>query len=62
MREADTEQLLSRGRKPGSAAQALADVQDKDRAAKAGRARAIAQRTASKGACAGKPAKPRRSR
>jgi ribonuclease R len=65
VREGDSEQLLSRGRKPGSATQALKEVQAKDRQAKGARAKAVATRagTAGKGKReAGKPVKPRKAR
>jgi ribonuclease R len=65
VREGDSEQLLSRGRKPGSATQALKEVQAKDRQAKGARAKAVATRagTAGKGKReTGKAVKPRKAR
>jgi ribonuclease R len=65
VREGDAEQLLSRGRKPGSATQALKEVQSQDRQAKASRAKAVAKRasTGTKGKREnGKTTKPRQSR
>lgn len=49
VREGDAEQLLSRGRKSGSATQALKDVQSQDRQAKAARAKAAVGRAAAGG-------------
>ena len=65
VREGDAEQLLSRGRKPGSATQALKEVQAKDRQAKGARAKAVATRTAASGKGkreAGKASKARKAR
>ena len=65
VREGDSEQLLSRGRKPGSATQALKDVQAKDRQAKSARAKAVATRAGGTGKGkreAGKPTKARKAR
>ena len=65
VREGDSEQLLSRGRKPGSATQALKEVQAKDRQVKGARAKAVATRagTAGKGKReTGKAVKPRKAR
>jgi ribonuclease R len=65
VREGDSEQLLSRGRKSGSATQALKEVQAKDRQAKGARAKAVATRagTAGKGKREpGKAVKPRKAR
>jgi ribonuclease R len=44
VREGDADELLARGRKPVPASQALKEVQAKDRAAKAARAKAVAGR------------------
>jgi ribonuclease R len=65
VREGDADQLLSRGRKPASAVQALKDVQAKDRQAKGARAKAVATRAGTTGKGkrdAGKPAKGRKPR
>ena len=65
VREGDSEQLLSRGRKPASATQALKEVQAKDRQAKGARAKAVATRTGATGKGkreAGKAMKPRKAR
>jgi ribonuclease R len=65
VREGDSEQLLSRGRKPGSATQALKEVQAKDRQAKGARAKAVATRAGTTGKGkreAGKAVKPRKAR
>jgi ribonuclease R len=65
VREGDSDQLLSRGRKSGSATQALKEVQAKDRQAKGARAKAVATRagTAGKGKReTGKAVKPRKAR
>lgn len=64
VREGDADQLLARGRKPTSAAQELKEVQAKDRAAKAARAKAVVARSAPTGkvARAGKTARARKSR
>jgi ribonuclease R len=65
VREGDPEQLLSRGRKPGSATQALKEVQAKDRQAKGARAKAVATRAGAAGKGkreTGKAVKPRKAR
>jgi ribonuclease R len=65
VREGEPEPLLARGRKPGSATQALKEVQAKDRQAKGARAKAVASRTGIGGkgkrdpSKAAKPRKPR---
>jgi ribonuclease R len=60
VREGDTEQLLSRGRR-GSATATLADVKGKDRAAKSARAKLLAGRTPATAKSA-RPAKTPRTR
>jgi len=65
MREGDAEQLLSRGRKTGSATQQLKEVKAQDRQAKGARAKAVATRTGTAGKGkrdAGKVAKARKPR
>ena len=65
VREGDAEQLLARGRKRGSATQALKEVKARDRQAKGARAKAVSSRTGAAGKTkrdAAKVAKTRQAR